>query len=233
MGYYILDFSARCVINWNYRSHLIGKAEVHNLITATLLKGNMFSKSLRSHEKDSCYISILMRLLEYPNSKFWCYIIRAPSIASSYDMTLLGRQIDRDTAVSYSTWSGWHLFFYAQHVTSWCNKLMDWRSKWALKHWEDQKGNDHYKLKQNLQGQVPGVPFQNCNQEMDNARDRTVIPAYVMPNSSVIDSTYPDHFGAVICMAVHFFLGDNRLQAPKRFLVLQSIRCVAARKANK
>lgn len=174
-----------------------------------------------------------MRLLEYPNSKFWCYIIRAPSIASSYDMTLLGRQIDRDTAVSYSTWSGWHLFFYAQHVTSWCNKLMDWRSKWALKHWEDQKGNDHYKLKQNLQGQVPGVPFQNCNQEMDNARDRTVIPAYVMPNSSVIDSTYPDHFGAVICMAVHFFLGDNRLQAPKRFLVLQSIRCVAARKANK
>lgn len=36
--------------------------------------------------------------------------------------------------VSYSTWSGGNFFCYTQHVTSCCNQVVVWRSKWGIKH---------------------------------------------------------------------------------------------------
>ncbi|XP_026448445.1 uncharacterized protein LOC113348789 [Papaver somniferum] len=60
------------VVKWNCTSHPFWKVEVHNLITATLMKGNIFWKSLQSLAKDSNYILILMGLLKHPSSSFCC-----------------------------------------------------------------------------------------------------------------------------------------------------------------
>lgn len=52
----------------------------------------------------------------------------------------------------------------------------------------------------------------------------------------MFNATCPDHCCAstiVICPAVHFYLGESRFQTTKRFLVLQSPRCVGATKDNK
>ncbi|KAI3864338.1 hypothetical protein MKX03_026911 [Papaver bracteatum] len=58
------------VVKWNCMSHPFWEAEVRNLTTTTLMKGNLFSKSLQSLGKDSNYILILMGLLKHPNSSF-------------------------------------------------------------------------------------------------------------------------------------------------------------------